>query len=809
MQNYKQLAFRYLKLNKRRSIVTILGVAVATMVLYLMLNMGWSAILNQRKVEREKQDYEIVLLTETSEQIEQIMKDPRVKSAKTGDYYEYDYYNPVTFKNALYINTTNPYRLDSYLEYFKTTYQVEGYLNDILAATYLQGFEGNLIYILILLALLVSFLFAIFGVGIVRSSIQMSTLEQIKDYGNLRCIGASKGQLKEIVYLEGAVLEVIGIAFGIIFGSLISLVIGYRISWEAGFHIVPAVPIVIAFLGDWYFAMEENCKVIVNLTPVSAIRGEYRIRKEKIKIRKRSIFGKWFGIEGDYAYKSIMRNKGRFYRTVAALSICIAAFMTVAGLLTSIWSIKNKEEQEFGYYQIYFENELTPTKTISETQSGLPNMEILKKISELDGMTESKRIYNAMLLPANMDKHYSHYTKNYLDYLDDMGANTYYTGDETNEEFRYVLQAYGRISCYGYDETDYERYQDALVEGTLDVSENGIVIFKNAEISFDDGEHLTDQEKNIEIMDYKLGDTIEIVNMEKFRKMMEVELEDLEKEYEKEKKELEEAIATGGEIKEEYAKDPLVDPHYFLETEFKHNKRYQKMIECRGKLIDAGEFKTYTIEGIVSGNVIHETVSDFTIILPLEKYYEVTGTDETMSTGMQYHFDKFPLEKYENIFASIPFEYECFGSSYSDFLALFTSMERVGYGVLLVILFIVTMTTFNVINTTAGNLHSRRKELAQLRVLGVSKDRLMKMVMLEGVIETIVANVIGIILGVVISYGVFRVTLTLLFGVKYHFPFAATLVAFLVTTGILCGSVYYSLKGLKQDVAGDLATGGD
>lgn len=439
-------------------------------------------------------------------------------------------------------------------------------------------------------------------------------------------------------------------------------------------------------------------------------------------------------------------------------------------------------------------------------------METLKKIGELEGMTEAKRIYNACLLPADIYAHYSHYTKDYLDFID--------LGERITDNEYNMLSMFGHISCYGYDEADYKRYQDALIEGTLDTSENGIVIFKNTEITFDDGEHLTDQQKNIEMMDYKIGDTIEIVDMEKFRKMMDTELDNLSKEFEIEKKKMEEALANGEEIKEEYARAMILDedPIDYLEDDYRFRKRYEKMHECRRKLIDAGEFKTYTIEGIVSGNVIHETDSEFTIILPLKKYYKVTGTDETMSTGMQYHFDKFPLEKYNRIYDLERFDqlsdsdfivFDYYDSTYPEFLELFTSMERVGYGVLLVILFVITMTTFNVINTTAGNLHSRRKELAQLRVLGVSKNGLMKMVMLEGVIETIVANAIGIVLGVAISYGVFRLTLTLLFGVKYHFPFAATLVAFLVTTAILCGSVYYSLKGLKQDVAGDLATGGD
>ena len=40
MKDYKQLAVRYLKMNRRRSLVTIFGAMIATMVIYCMLNLG-------------------------------------------------------------------------------------------------------------------------------------------------------------------------------------------------------------------------------------------------------------------------------------------------------------------------------------------------------------------------------------------------------------------------------------------------------------------------------------------------------------------------------------------------------------------------------------------------------------------------------------------------------------------------------------------------------------------------------------------------------------------------------------------------
>ena len=116
MESYMDLAVRYVKHNKRRSILTVCGVTVSVMVLYVILNLFWSYLLNYRNDIRKEADYEIVLFTETREQIDKIMADGRVKDATVGRYYSYDYYAPIDYENALYINTDNPYRMERILK---------------------------------------------------------------------------------------------------------------------------------------------------------------------------------------------------------------------------------------------------------------------------------------------------------------------------------------------------------------------------------------------------------------------------------------------------------------------------------------------------------------------------------------------------------------------------------------------------------------------------------------------------------------------------------------------------------------------
>ena len=819
MSDYRKLAFRYLKLNRKRSIVTVIGVTVAVTILYVILNLGWSSLLGIRENLRDSQDYEIVFLTENQEQIEQIMADDKVKSASVGQYYDDDYDEPKMYDNALYINTTNPYRMNAALKSLSSKYGVKGELNYLLAATYLLDREGNIIGILVLVILLISYIFAIFGVGIIRNSIQLTTLEQIKDYGNLRCIGASKGQLKAMIYIEGAVLEISGMVLGVIVGTIGSMIIGRFLdigflfadmfssdvgnsALHAGFHLLPVVPIAIAFLGDLFFVMEENCKVIANMTPVSAIRGEYRIRKEKLKVRRKSIFGKLFGIEGDYAYKSIMRNPGRFHKTVWALGIGIAAFIAISGVGSSLNKIIRDEQERYKYYHVFFKNIFDMGDTADEVKSSLPPSSVLKKLTDLDEITDAKRMYCAKVGLVNWREHYKRYTEEYLeDTWSGIVCKRYYEHYEAelDEEGKltFGLKYLSEIDCYGYDKEDYERYQSVLVDGTLDVSENGIVLVNHGTVEKreEDMESLNTEYIDVDYTDYKVGDTIDLLDMQKFRADISEKLKDLSVKYKAER----EKISGNDEAAEQERES--------LESEYIDQKN-QIVWECKEQLIADGCYKTYTIEGIVEDDVNHYTTGA-TFILPLEQYFAVTGTDESMVTGMQYHFDKFLLNKYFRAIDGWDYDGETETSVYPNIMAMFQSTKYGLAGFLLFVVFIVMMSTFNIINTTAGNLHLRQKEFAQLRVIGVSKKRLIKMALLEGVIATIAANIVGIIIGYLLSFGLFRLVITTLFSYRYQFPVGAALAGAIVSALILCGSIYVPLKDIKMNIASDLATGGD
>lgn len=784
MENYKTLAVRYLKMNKRRTILTILGTSLTVLILYVLMNILFSYTdgMKEEYISRYG-DYEMILYTETAEQIAQIKEDPIVEKAYIGEWF---LSNEKIYENAMFIKGDNPYHIDKNFEYLTSTYGVGGEIDQFIAGFYFQGSDSSLIYIMIIFSLLIAYIFAIFGVGVIRNSIQLSLFEQVKDYGNLRCIGASKNQLRAIIYTQGAIMESFGVVIGIVVGQLGMSLVGLLINFELTMHGIPIVLILIAYFGDLYFAMEENCKLVTGMSPVSALKGEFRIRKDKIKVRKKSIYGKIFGIEGDYAYKSLMRNPGKFYKSVGAMFIGITAMIACFGAMKIFKVYMDDLEDISGYYQVEYRYDLYWGEPLEVAQKNLPDEEFLTSVAEHECVTSVRKMYQTYGLLVDDNAIRDHLTDNYKN---NPAVGMMYQNHEDEDEDMQTFYKGQRsmISIYGYNEEDYARYEEHLVEGTLDVSDNGIVVVNGMKAMVDNiddqGDTMyTTTIQEMEITDYQIGDTIEIVDVEKLNAMM---IEAMEGKFEDDEED--------DDLEED------VSPIFY---------RARKLEECKQTLIEQGEYKTYVIEGILERDTNTQNLS-FSIVLPLERYYAMTGQNENSVVGIAYHvegdlssedyysFDYFDEEKGVDYY-----------SEYIYFLQTMEDMKNTAMYVLAFILFITTVSSVNIINTTASNIHMRRKEFAQLRVIGVSRKRLIKMVMLEGVITTISANVLGFIVGNLFSYGVYYY-MRMIWDVHYTIPWLGMFLGLSLSVLVLCGSVYVPLINMKYEMAEELAASGE
>lgn len=709
------------------------------------------------------------------------------------------------YDNALYVNTGHPYRMAKIMNEMIEDYGVDAELNWNLSTWYLQDMEEGFAVILIVV-LLIAYIFAIFAVGVIRNTIQMFTLEQVKDYGILRCIGATKGQLSGIIYRMGAMLEIAGLLAGIVMGGIVSMILGFIFKISAGFHIIPMIPILITYLGDMYFVMRENAKLVTKMTPVSAVRGEYRIKKEKLRRHGGGLMGKIFGIEGAYARKSVLRNKGRFIKTVTAMVFSISVIVLICSCWGQLRKYWKSTDERYGDYQINLTSYSSSTTSLEEAQSTLPSVEVFRELSRNNSVEESKKVYGCKADLVDTDSYtgkitdefrtkvtMGHYYGVYMDKLNGTGEAS---DDKDPEVTRSVAETMvNSTDVIGCDDSDLNHLAKYLTAGTTELSENGILVVAGGSFNSwdldgdaygDEADTLYDKIYHFETYHFELGDTVQLVDFALYQKKCLKAKERIEQEFEKLQKEAG-MTQDSGEIENAEGRTAM-------------RQEYVEYEQIRDQLIAEGHYKTYKVEGILDlGTQVFGETADRQIYMRQNDYFDLTGYGENDIAGMKYkvNLDSVSASSVTDMLSYIG------DSLYGESMQLCVYLKSFVRYAIAAVLFIFVLSSVNIVNTTAGNLHLRRKEFAQLRVIGMSRKRLLKTVMLEGVMTTVVANVLGFIIGIGLSYGVFMY-LNMVIEAGKSIAWWAFGVGLVASGLIICGSIWLGIRDLPVAMVEDL-----
>ena len=116
METYKDLGRKYLKQNKRRSFITVLGCFIVSTILFMLLNSLVCWVENCREEAREEDDFEILVLTDDKDTIEAIVNEDFVSSAYLGKAYSYldEEEASGVYGNALHINVNQKLLINHY-----------------------------------------------------------------------------------------------------------------------------------------------------------------------------------------------------------------------------------------------------------------------------------------------------------------------------------------------------------------------------------------------------------------------------------------------------------------------------------------------------------------------------------------------------------------------------------------------------------------------------------------------------------------------------------------------------------------------
>lgn len=220
---------------------------------------------------------------------------------------------------------------------------------------YEGGLTGEMMKEITIISLIIITIIVISSVFSIRNSFSISATERMRQFGMLSSIGATKRQIRKSVVLEGVIIGVISIPIGLLLGliatailvTVVTALIGDGLSVSMSFFVpwwIYPIIITISFITVLLSALFPAIRA-AKIPPVEAIRGIREVKINPKKIHTSPLTRKFFGIGGVIASKNLKRAKRKYRTTVISIVVSVATFI---GLSTFI-------QQAFGTAKIFYQ----------------------------------------------------------------------------------------------------------------------------------------------------------------------------------------------------------------------------------------------------------------------------------------------------------------------------------------------------------------------------------------------------------------------------------------------------------------------
>lgn len=295
------------------------------------------------------------------------------------------------------------------------------------------------------LIVIFSYFFIILGVisigciFVIYNSFSISVTEKKKQIGLLSSIGASKKDIKLLVFYEGTILGIVGIVIGVLLGivgsRLLIFILNNLISNTNGeiifalykeFVILPILFMILVILVSISRPMIESSKI----SPIDAIRLNSDVKLDRKSVKGNKIIEKLFGVEGDIAYKNIKRNKKKYNVTVISMFISIVIFLVFSSMVDYLFegSLDYLYQFDYDYSLIISDKDMINFDKIKFN---------LLNTKEVDEFLFMKR----NISHANITNLESSYSDEFKKYVDTKKSNQNYQSFDENSMFNLAVFA--------------------------------------------------------------------------------------------------------------------------------------------------------------------------------------------------------------------------------------------------------------------------------------------------------------------------------------------------------------------------------
>lgn len=376
MKLMNKISVRHLKMNKKRSLITIFGIMLSV----AMITAVFGFVLSF-------QDYYVRIKIENIGNWHVSFKDipeDKINKLKENELFtEYFYDKDENDMEIIKFAVRNPNK-NIYDDCLKLAEELSidsgsmEFNNDLLRAMgIMTGNTFTAIYGIAFIGIAVIILGSVF---VISNAFYISSSERCKEFGMLKSVGATRKQIFQSIAFEGIALSVVAIPLGFLLGLLIEFIaltitnylmvheyehIQFRvvISW-----VVVILSIVLSFITVMLSSFFPGRKAS-KISAIDAIRqtNEVKIRSNKVKVSR--LNSMIFGFEGVLAAKSLKRSRTKYRATIISLVVSIVLFMT-ASMLGII--LKKSAEMVFNetntnfMLQIYYGDSEIKEKSINE-----------------------------------------------------------------------------------------------------------------------------------------------------------------------------------------------------------------------------------------------------------------------------------------------------------------------------------------------------------------------------------------------------------------------------------------------------------
>lgn len=568
---------------------------------------------------------------------------------------------------------------------------------------------------LVALVAIVTIIVVIATIIVIYNSFQINVAERMKQFGLLRSIGATKKQIRGIVFRESTILLMIAIPIGLTLsvGTIYALqgVLDLLMKENTPLSIVSidiktlVVSSIITIIAV-YISSFLPARYVGNISPLVAISSRVAIKKESIKKIKNKTLNKILNFKALMALKNIGRNPKRCAVMILSVVVSATLFITFTTLVQDVIKLRGTN---YEYQNIELE-----IGTNLETDNNEVDPNLITKISNIDNVNKVYLKYpiisgNVQISPDKKAKE----------------AGDIYEIENLNGSLKEFM--YTRINVY--DRVSLEALNKHLKSGNINIndinSQNGVILVSNGSAK----DNTTKKRYTGKLTNYKVNDEITIID-------------------------------------------------------------------------DYGKEHKVKVMGIIKNNMFEREVSKNTLSLITTDTVRknLTNKDvEISSIAIDLKDSELHLKNYEEIYKMIE---DNQGYSMVDWVDVNES-ERSGVLLIQVLVYgfmtvITLISSINIINTITMNITLRRKELSVLKSIGMSQKDLKKMIMYEGLFYGLVGGIIGSLAGCGLTYIIYDV-LEDIVGLPWKLPLKLCIITIIVSIIISFLSTLIPMRKIEKD----------